>query len=384
MKKLGFSLIKLLAVASLLGGCGSANQSSNSTNQPAAPATQEAKPAAQPEAKPPESGNSDQVYVVSSIRGLSNTYYTNWIKGAKSFAASKGIDDEHFIVIENQGSSEKQMNDIKAVVARTKGNVVFNFDPNESADVVPIAKYLGEQNVPFVTWWNKPDNVHPSDYPTWAMHITFDNYTSGYKTAEELMKNMKTPYKGKIIAVQGLLGNTAAIERFKGFKDAVAKHPDVKVVSEQPADWSDTKAFSVVSNELVKTPDVDAIWAANDSMALGAIQALKAKGLAGKIPVTGVDGTPQMFEAIKQGTATATVISDSYLQGGLGLAVALAVKKGELKLEDLPKEKRAWMADAPLITKENVEKFNNDFYVNEPTYDWSIDHFFDKYLGPIK
>lgn len=374
----------LTLIFCLLAACGSNNSQNASSPSPSQSAS--AQPSDNAGNDNAGNGNAadDQVYLVEGIRGLSNTYYTNWIKGGQNFAKSVGIDEDHFIIMENQGSSEKQLSDIKAIVARTNGNVVFNLDPNEANDVKAIAEFLDQHNVPFVTWWNKPDDLWPWDTKSWVMHITFDNFTSGYKTAEIAMQNMKTPYKGKIIAIQGLLGNTAAIERFEGFKAALEKYPDVELVSAQPADWSDTKAFQLMSNELVKTPDVDAVWTANDSMALGAIQALKAVGLAGKIPVTGVDGTPQMFDAIKNGEATATVLSDAYLQGGLGLAIALAAKKGELNVNELPKEKRAWMAEAEVITKENVDQFYNDFYVNEPNYSWDQEHFFDRFMGPVK
>jgi ABC-type sugar transport system substrate-binding protein len=89
-----------------------------------------------------------------------------------------------------------------------------------------------------------------------------------------------------------------------------------------------------------------------------------------------------MFEAIQKGDATATVVSDSYLQGGLGLSIAVAVKQGKLKLTDLTEDKRSWMAVAPVITKANAKEMNDQFYVNEPKYDWT--NFFDKYQGPIK
>jgi ribose transport system substrate-binding protein len=369
------SMVTLVSACGNTGGTGS-SKTTEATSTPVASAATTA-----PAASPSPSQN-EPIYVVEGIRDMANAYYANWIKGGKNYAKSIGIPDDHFIVIQNQGSSQKQLADIKAIVAKTKGNVVFNLDPNEAADVPAIAKYLGEQNVPFVTWWNKPDDSSPSQYPSWVMHITFDNYTSGSKMAEELMKNLKEPYKGKIIAVQGLLGNTAAIERYNGFKDTVAKYPDVKIVSSQPADWDENKAFSVVSTQLVSTPDLSGIWCANDQMAMGAIQALKAKNLNGKIPVVGTDGTSQMFEAIQKGDATATVVSDSYLQGGLGLAIAVAVKQGKLKLTDLTEDKRSWMAVAPVITKANAKEMNDQFYVNEPKYDWT--NFFDKYQGPIK
>ena len=108
------------------------------------------------------------------------------------FAESAGL--EH-VIQTCEGSSEKQLNDIKALVAKTGGDVVFCVDPNESPDVVPIAKALEEAGVYFVTFWNKPDDVKVSDFDHWVSHITFDGVDGGYYIAKELFKTFEKSYK---------------------------------------------------------------------------------------------------------------------------------------------------------------------------------------------
>jgi ribose transport system substrate-binding protein len=321
----------------------------------------------------------EPVYLGTAIRSLANPYHAMWAEGAKAFAHSLGWDDYN-VILTCEGSSEKQLNDIKALVARSKGNVVFSIDPNQSTDALAIANELEKNQVYFVTWWNKPDEVRVTDYKYWVCHITFDNRASGYNTAKILFDAIGG--KGKVFALQGLLGNSAAIERWEGFQKALKEYPDIELVGWEAADWEKVKAYSHVSNALIAHPDIKAIWCANDAMAIGAIEALRARGLAGKVPVSGVDAIPEMITAIKNGEAVATVASDAFWQGGMGLSIALAAKQGKIKVEELPENKREWIAKTILITKENVDWYIQNFIEGKPQYDWN--NYWERWVRGIR
>lgn len=309
------------------------------------------------------------VYLATSIRSLSNPYHADWAKGAEMFAKEAGLEKYNTVLL-SEGSSEKQVNDIRALVARSGGNVVFSIDPNESPDAVAIANILEKAGVYFVTWWNKPDDVKVTDYPHWVSHITFDGVQMGYDIAVTMFKSFKTPYKGKILALQGMLANSAAIDRYKGLQKALAEYPDVVLVDQQAADWQRAKAFEIVSNQLIAHPDIDGIWCANDDMAMGAIEALRGRGLVGKVKVAGVDAIPEMIAAIEKGEAIATVAADANWQGGFGVSLALAAKQGKINVKELPTEKRDWVATSVLITSENIGKWIDEHVKGTPEYDW--------------
>jgi len=120
---------------------------------------------------------------------------------------------------------------------------------------------------------------------------------------------------------------------------------------------------------MVAHPDVDGVWAANDEMAMGAIQALKELGKAGQIKVSGTDGIPEIYDAIRQGFACSTVMQDAKYQAELGLAMALAAKQGKLNVTSLPPEKREFMIPGVEVTKANVDQVVNEFVKNTPKYD---------------
>lgn len=313
------------------------------------------------------------VYLGTAIRTLSNPYHVTWAKGAELFAKSLGWAD-YSVIQCNEYSSEKQLNDIRALVARSKGNVVFCIDPNESPDVVAIANVLEQAGVYFVTFWNKPDDVKVWEYDHWVSHIGFDNVANGYKTATELFKTFKTPLKGKVVAIQGMLSNTPAIERFQGFLKAVREHPGIELLDAQTANWQRTKAYDITLNYLAAYPQIDGVWCANDDMAMGALEALRARGLAGKVKVAGIDAIPEMIDAIARGEAAATVSPDPLWQGGMGLSIALAAKQGKIKVSELPHSKRQWIASSLLITRDNINDYIGKYIKGTPKFDWN-DHF---------
>lgn len=315
----------------------------------------------------------------TAIRSLANPYHADWAEGGDMFGESAGLPH---VIQTCEGSSEKQLNDIKALVAKSGADVVFCVDPNESPAVVPIAKALEEAGVYFVTFWNKPDDVNVADFDHWVSHITFDGVQGGYFIAKELFKTFDTPNKGKIIGLQGLLANAAEIERWEGLSRALEEFPDVELVAYEPAQWQRALAFEKTSSMLVAHPDIDGVWAANDDMALGALEALRAKGLAGKVQVVGVDGIEEMIRAIQKGEAAATFYPDPKWQGGMGLSIALAAKEGKIDVKSLPPEKREWYATSILINSENIEEFVADYLEGTPEYDWT--DYFGRWLRGMR
>ncbi|HEX4201767.1 MAG TPA: substrate-binding domain-containing protein, partial [Chthoniobacterales bacterium] len=162
-----------------------------------------------------------------SIRTLSSPYQVMYKVGAEAYAKQVGLPID---VLTTEANSQKGLTDIKAEVARTGANVAFYIDPNDAADAVPIAKTLESAGVYFVTWWSKPADVKVWDYPHWIAHISFDGVAAGTYTATELFKTFKDPGKGKIIALQGRLGDTPNAERWQGLQQVLSQNPGVQLV----------------------------------------------------------------------------------------------------------------------------------------------------------
>ena len=304
-----------------------------------------------------------------STRTLTNPYQANYKVGGELFVKQEGKGKE-LVVLTCEGNSEKQVNDIKSLVSRAQGDVVFMIDPNEATDVLPIAIALEEAGVYYSTWWNKPDDMDVWDFPHWVSHMAYDGVAAGRTAGEILFKTFKTPNKGKIVALQGMLANYANQSRFDGLQEALRNNPGVEMVATESADWDRSKAYEKTKNLLIANPDIDGIWCANDNMALGALEALRERGLVGKVQVTGCDGVDEVFEAIKKGEIAATVFQDSKFQAGISLTHALAAKQGKLKVADIPKEKRQFFVEAVYVTPENIAEFEEKYIKNTPVYDF--------------
>ncbi len=296
----------------------------------------------------------DAPTLVNSIRSLSNPYHAAWNKGGEAYAKSLGLE---YVTLVTEGDSEKGIADIRAILARTGGNAVINVDPNDAADARPIVEACVNAGAHVLTQWNKPADLHPWDFnPHYVAHVSFDGERYGAETAEILIKSIGG--KGGILALGGTLSNTVAIDRRKGLDKALAAHPDVQLLDFQVADWQSSKAFDVVSAWLTRFGgEIKGIWAANDDMGIGALEALRAEGLAGQIPITGVDGIATAVEAVKNGEFAATVSSDPFWQGAMGIAIPYSARTGVFDPAKEPEEHREFYGTALVVTPDNVDDF---------------------------
>jgi ribose transport system substrate-binding protein len=310
----------------------------------------------------------DKVTAVNSIRSLTNPYHATWNKGGAAFAKAMGID---YVTLVTEGNSEKGVADIKAILAKTGGNMVLNVDPNDSPDARPIVEACQKAGAYVVTQWNKPNDLHPWDHdPHYVAHVSFNGVPNGKAMAEALFKAMGG--EGGIVALGGILSNIPAIERKKGLDMALAENPKIKLLDFQVANWSPTEALEKVNAWLTQYGDeIKGIWAANDDMAMGALEALRADGRAGQVPVTGIDGIQLAVEAIIAGEMAGTVSWDPFWQGGMGLSLGYHAKTGKFDPAKEPKERREFYGRGVIVTAENAKDFYENNIKQEPKLDWN-------------
>jgi ribose transport system substrate-binding protein len=309
------------------------------------------------------------VYLAVSIRGLDNPYIATIKVGMEMFAEYlDSIGQKYEMqVLDSGGSNDKEVDNMRQFSAMAGGNALAYSDPNEDAIAYALAEAMAEGGGFIGTAWNKPDDVGPEDLtPNWVMHTSPDNVQSGYLVAKALFDNMDGA--GKIFVCEGMLGNTAAINRRIGLEQALAEYPGI--VTEGTWDtgnWNTPEALTLVETWLTAYPDVGGVWCANDNMALSAIQALDKAGLKGKVGVVGVDASPDIVEAVRDGYAIATVSSNGYLQGGYTLAVCYAAWTGLIDVTELPAEYREFATPSLLVTKDNAAEVLS----SAPVFDFS-------------
>jgi ribose transport system substrate-binding protein len=165
--------------------------------------------------------------------------------------------------------------------------------------------------------------------------------------AEYICKNI--PAGSEVAVLQGIITQSTGQARATGSKSGL-EACGLKVVAEQPADWDRAKGQTVMENILTGNPNIKAVFASNDNMALGAVEALKAADKLKDIIVVGFDANPDAAASIIAGEMSATVAQAPKNMGAFGVENVLKLKKGETIPENID-------TGTVLVTKENAEQF---------------------------
>ncbi|CAM5766122.1 ABC transporter substrate-binding protein [Labrys miyagiensis] len=304
----------------------------------------------------------------SSIRSLSNAFHVSWDKGSKAYADTVGAT---YGALVTEGNSEKGIADVKALLAKVGDKLVLGVDPNDVPDARPIVEAVAKAGGHVVTVWNKPDDLHPWDFgDNYVAHFSFNGVPAGEQTAKALFDSFGG--EGGIVALGGIASNAPAIQRKEGLMNAIKANGKVELLDFQDADWDSTKANNVVSAWITRFGDkIKGVWAANDGMAMGALEALRAEGLAGKVLVSGVDGTKDAVTAIKNKEMAATVDWNPYWIGGYALSLGYHAATGAFTPSKEPKEHREFYGTGVLITQADVDAYWKSNIDAAPQIDWN-------------
>jgi ribose transport system substrate-binding protein len=261
----------------------------------------------------------DKIALVVST--LNNPYFVTLADGAKAKAKELGYD---LVVLDSQNDTAKELSNVEDALNQNVKALLLN--PVDSAAARAGIHEAEAQKVPVLTLDRSAKGV------TVASHIASDNVAGGKLAGELIVQQLGG--KGNVVELQGQPGTDAARDRSNGFRQALAAAPGLKVVASQPANFDRTQGLNVMENILQAHPKVDAVFAADDEMALGAIKAIQAARL--KIVVVGFDGTPDAVAAIKNGTMYATIAQQPSLIGSLGVEEADKIIKGQVPPASIP------------------------------------------------
>src|SRR4051812_28213044 len=158
--------------------------------------------------------------------------------------------------------------------------------------------------------------------------------------------------KGRYVELLGKESDTNAGVRHKGYADVLSQYPDLKRVAQQSANWDQQEAFTKMETIIQRNRNIDGVIAGNDTMALGAVAALKSAGLTGKVKVVGFDGSPDAVSAIKDGSMDATV-----LQPAAQIAEMAVQQADQMIKTGKTGQPENQSIDCELVTKDNADEF---------------------------
>lgn len=182
---------------------------------------------------------------------------------------------------------------------------------------------------------------------------TTDNVAVGEKGAKHIIEKLGDE-GGDVAIIEGKAGNASGESRKAGAKKAFEAADDIDLVASQPADWDRQKALDTATSYIQMYPDLRAIYCCNDTMALGALQAVINADKLGKIIVVGTDGSAEALDSIKAGQLSATVAQNPAEIGATSLREMVEAVKENVKI-DPNATPQTIPVDSYIVTKENVK-----------------------------
>ncbi|MFN8499157.1 MAG: ABC transporter substrate-binding protein [Anaerolineae bacterium] len=298
----------LLGILFVVAACAQAPAAAPAAQQPAAPAAATAAPAAQQAAPAaaasgaPALAKKDKYKVGFAQTESNNPWRLAQTASMKDEAQKRGFD---LVYTDAAGSAAKQVADVDSMIAQ-KVDAIF-LAPREE---VPLAAAVKKAKTAGIPVFLLDRNVDPSLAKPNQDYVTFigsDFVEEGKRAAEWLIK--ATGGKAKIIELEGTTGSSPANDRKKGFDDRIKSEAGMQILASQTGDFARDKGREVMQTLLQAHPDVTAVYAHNDEMAIGAIAALEA---AGKKPgkdviVVSIDGEKDALQSIIDGKMGASV-----------------------------------------------------------------------------
>ena len=301
-------LIPLCAVLALLAGCGKKTETAAAA--PAAPG------------KP---------VVALVVKTLNHPFFIDMQKGAEEAAKTAGVE----LVVqaaEREIDVERQMQIIENLIQRKVDALIIA--PAGSREIVPVVVEANKAGIPVLVVDTRVDaTALKAAGGKTATFIGSDNYEGGKLAGAFMVEKMKG--RARIAILEGIPGHETGDQRLRGFRDAIKGAPGMEIVASQPANWERDQGYNVFQNILQAHPDVNALFSANDLMALGALEAIAAAGKTGQITVVGFDALEEARAAVKKGTMAGTVAQDPAQMGRVGVAWAARVLKGETPPADI-------------------------------------------------
>ncbi len=247
------------------------------------------------------------------ISSLENPFFGSLRDGAVKEAAALGIE---LAVYDSANDSDLEVAAVRELLSKKPAVVLLN--PTSSENAYRAIELANRQKVPVITLDREATKGIV------ASHVASDNRAGGRMAGEYLVKVLGG--KGNVLELVGIQDTSAARDRGKGFEDAIAAS-DIRIVSRRFADFDRAKATAIMAEELRSQPAIDAVFAQNDEMALGALKVLLV--FSKKAVVVGFDATAEALAALQSGMLAATIAQQPALIGILGVDTANALIKGQ-------------------------------------------------------
>ena len=282
-----------------------------------------------------EKSDASDMKIGLAVNTLNNPFFVDLKDGAEKTADEEGID---LVVIDSQGDPGKQMSDVENLLQQNIDLLILN--PVDSDAAGQASLLANDQNVPVITVDREASEGEI------VTHVGYDALKSGEIAATYLEEELKG--EGKVVEVQGVLGTNVGRDRSKGFNEHVDTVDNLEIIASQSANFDRGEALSVMEDILQANSEIDAVYAANDEMVMGALSAIESAGRLDEIVVIGTDAIDPALEAIREGRLDATIAEPPFFLGKEAVDAAMKTLAGEEVDEQITLENT-------LVNEDNVD-----------------------------
>lgn len=263
--------------------------------------------------------------------------------------AAEEADNVEVVVLDAGGDVARQISQVRNLIQQQVDVIIIW--PTDGQAVVPAINGAKNAGIPVVV---TNSNIAEAGQPLIAAFSGPNNIQQGAYAAEMMCDQLGG--KGDIVQITGQPGYTTAIERQKGFEDRLPEVcPDVKILDSQPGDWNRAKAQRTMEDFLTRYDKIDGVYAADDNMGVGALNAAKSEDRADEIIFIGATNFAVGYEAMARGEYHGSVYQSPAEDARNALNIAIAVAQGK------EVDKMSYF-DTPKITQENMDEFEKPVF----------------------
>ena len=279
----------------------------------------------------------EKLVIGATMLSMQNEFIVNVSDEMEAKAKELGVE---LITVDAERSALKQVEQVESFIAQGVDAIIMN--PCEVEASSPAVKLAMDANIPIINV-NSETSVKPTAF------VGSDDTESARIAMKYLAE--KLGGKGNVLIMHGFMGQAAQIKRDNGAKEILKANPGMKLLAEQTGEWDRAKAMSLMENWIQSYGSkINAVFAHNDEMGMGAVKALEAAGLKDKVIVVSVDAIPDALQSVKKGALNATIFQNAQEQGGKAIETAVNAAKKE-------KFEKEVLIPFQLVTKENVGEY---------------------------
>jgi len=284
-----------------------------------------------------KSSDEKKIKIGATMLSMQNEFIVNIADEMQKKADELGVE---LIIVDAERSPLKQIEQVESFIAQKVDVIIMN--PIEFEASSPAVTKALAAKIPII-------NVNSATSATPTAFVGSNDVESARIAMKFIAE--KLGGKGNMVMIHGLMGQAAQLQREEGSKEVLKQFPDIKLLAQQTGEWDRAKSMDLMQNWIQSYGDkINAVFAHNDEMGLGAVKALQAAGLKDKVLVISVDAIKDALQSVQKGELNATVFQNANQQGAGAIETAVKIAKKQ------PFEKEV-LIPFELVTKENVGKY---------------------------